>query len=175
MSLVGANGASSTTRVECNTCRNRLSSTVGATNCTQPHSTGTTDNGIAPATGAAHASQLGRIIFDTSTATMTVAFASLFLLAVVKVGVIASLSKPWDPRTNDCQISLNSYHFNLCPLLDERHNSGQVDLVLHHETSSITSTIVYNISLIGPLRKSGAISDHEQVSPAPWNWGLPVH
>jgi len=73
---------------------------------------------------------------------MTVAFLLVFLLAVVKVGVIASLSKPWDPRTNDCQISLNVPLQSL-PLLDERHNSGQVDLILHHETSSITSTIVY--------------------------------
>lgn len=100
--------------------------------------------------------------------TIMIAFslACLLILTFLETAVVAS-SKPWN-----CQFTLDNYHFNLCPLLGERHNSGQVDLVLHYETPPTITTIVYNISLNGPLQKSEAIPDDEQVSLASANWGV---
>jgi hypothetical protein len=97
---------------------------------------------------------------------IALSLASLLLLTLVETAVVAS-SLRWN-----CQITHDNYHFNLCPLLQERHNSGQVDLVLHYETPPTITTIVYNISLNGPLRKSEAIPDNEQVSPTSANWGV---
>jgi hypothetical protein len=84
--------------------------------------------------------------------------ASLLLLTLLETAVVAS-SNHWN-----CLITHDNYHFNLCPLLDERHNAGRVDVVLHYETPPTMTTIVYNISLNGPLPKSGGIPDDEQVS-----------
>jgi hypothetical protein len=92
--------------------------------------------------------------------------AILFILFFVEKPVLAS-SNRWN-----CLITHDNYQFNLCPLLEERHNSGRVDLVLRYETPPTITTIVYNISLDGPLRKSEAIPDDEQVSPASANWGV---
>jgi hypothetical protein len=94
--------------------------------------------------------------------------ATLLVLTFVETPVVAS-SNRWN-----CLITHDNYQFNLCPLLEERHNSGRVDLVLHYETPPTITTIVYNISLNGPLRKSEAIPDDEQVSPASANWGVQV-
>jgi hypothetical protein len=94
--------------------------------------------------------------------------ASLLFLTLLERAVVAS-SNQWN-----CLITHDTYRFNLCPLLDERHNSGRVDLVLHYETPPTMTTIVYNISLNGSLPKSGAIPDDEQVSPpsAQKIWGF---
>ncbi|KAI9511967.1 hypothetical protein F5148DRAFT_963445, partial [Russula earlei] len=67
-----------------------------------------------------------------------------------------------------CQFTLDDFHFNLCPLLDERHNSGRIDLVLGHETAPTVTTIVYNISLNGPLPKSDAVPEDEQCVSGTW-------
>ena len=87
----------------------------------------------------------------------------LFIVQIVAVVALASPSRQYLPPVQ-CQITLDSYRFNLCPLLDERHHSGRVGLVLHHQTPPTITTIVYNISLNGPLQKSDAFPDDEQVS-----------
>jgi len=96
--------------------------------------------------------------------------ASLFVFTLVQVGTTASL-KRLDSLTKQCEITLDNYRFDLCPLLNEQHNSGQVDLVLRYGTPPTITTIVYNISLDGPLPNSGAVPNDEQVSPAPAIWG----
>lgn len=95
----------------------------------------------------------------------------LFIVQIVAVVALASPSREYLPP-DQCQITLDSYRFNLCPLLDERHHSGQVGLVLHYQTPPTITTIVYNISLNGPLRKSDAFPDDEQVSLAVANYGV---
>jgi hypothetical protein len=94
-----------------------------------------------------------------------------FFLFVVAESALASL-KRLDSVANRCQISLDNYHFNLCPLLNEQRNPGQVDLVFRRETLPTITTIVYNISLNGPLPISDAIPDDEQVSPTSTNSGI---
>ena len=96
--------------------------------------------------------------------------ASLFVFTLVQVGATVSL-KRLDTLTKQCKITVDKYHFDICPLLNKRHNSGQVDLVLRYETPPTITTVVYNISLNGPLPNSGAVSNDEQVSPAPAIWG----
>jgi len=91
-------------------------------------------------------------------------------LVIVQIVAVASANR-WYLPINQCQISLDNYRFDLCALLDERHNSGQVDLVLHHQTPPTITTILYNISLNGPLRRSDAFPDDEQVSLAATNSG----
>ena len=95
---------------------------------------------------------------------------SLALFIVQVVAVVASASR-WYSPPDQCQITLNSYRFNLCPLLDERHHSGQIDLILHYQSPPTITTIVYNISLNGPLQRSDASPDDEQVSMAAVNRG----
>ena len=98
---------------------------------------------------------------------MSLFLAYLFVFTLVQVGATTSEAlKRLDSLTEQCKISLDYYHFDLCPLLNEQHNSGQVDLVLRYETPPTITTIVYNISLNGPLPNSGAVND-KQVSPAP--------
>ncbi|KAH9975438.1 hypothetical protein BGW80DRAFT_1251001 [Lactifluus volemus] len=46
--------------------------------------------------------------------------------------------------------------------------AGRVDIVLHYETPPTVTTIVYNISLNGPLPKSGGIPDDEQCIDGTW-------
>jgi hypothetical protein len=87
-----------------------------------------------------------------------------FSLVLVIVQIVAVVSANGYSPINGCQITLDSYRFDLCPLLSRRNNSGHVDLVLHHQTPPTITTIVYNISLNGPLRKSDSIFDDEQVS-----------
>jgi hypothetical protein len=94
-----------------------------------------------------------------------------FPLALVIVQITAVASAIRLPM-NQCRITLDNYRFDLCPLLDERHNSGHVDLVLHYQTPPTITTIVYNISLNGPLRSSDAFSDDEQVGQAAANCGV---
>lgn len=84
-------------------------------------------------------------------------------LVIAQIVAVASANR-WYSPTNQCRITLDNYHFDLCPLLDERHNSGRLDLVLHYQTPPTITTIVYNISLNGPLPSSDAFSDDEQVS-----------
>ena len=98
--------------------------------------------------------------------------ATLFVFTLIKVGATASSKRLSSASTNQCQITLDSYSFDLCPLLNKEHNSGRVDLVLLYETPSTITTIVYNISLNGPLPKSDLIPDNEQVSPAVASWGV---
>ena len=107
---------------------------------------------------------------EHSTAMITLFLASIFVFTLVQIGATVSL-KRLDSLTKQCKITVDNYHFDICPLLNERHNSGQVDLVLHHETPPTITTIVYNISLNGPLPNSGAVSNDEEVSPAPAIWG----
>lgn len=90
---------------------------------------------------------------------------SLLVFALLVTQVVTS-SKRWDSPMKQCQITHDNYQFNLCPLFYERHNNPEVDLVLHYETPPTMTTIVYNISLNGPLRKSDAVPDGDQVSPA---------
>ena len=90
---------------------------------------------------------------------------SLFVFTLVQVGATASLTR-LNFLTEQCKITLDDYRFDLCPLLNEQHNSGQVDLVLRYETPPTITTIVYNISLNGPLPNSGAVPNNEEVSPA---------
>ena len=104
--------------------------------------------------------------------TAMIAFSlALFIVQIVAVVASASPSRRFSPP-DQCQITLDSYRFNLCPLLDERHHSGQVGLVLHYQTPPTTTTIVYNISLNGSLRKSDAFPGDEQVSLAVANYGV---
>jgi hypothetical protein len=84
-------------------------------------------------------------------------------LVIAQIVTVASANRWYSPM-NQCRITLDNYHFDLCPLLDERHNSGRLDLVLHYQTPPTITTIVYNISLNGPLPSSDAFSDDEQVS-----------
>jgi hypothetical protein len=81
---------------------------------------------------------------------------------IVQIVAVASANRYYSPISG-CQVTLDNYRFDLCPLLSQRNNSGHLDLVLHHQTPPTVTTIVYNISLNGPLRKSDAISDDEQV------------
>jgi hypothetical protein len=92
--------------------------------------------------------------------------ASLFIFTLIQVGATASL-KRLGSLTKQCKITIDDYRFDLCPLLDEEHNSGQVNLVLRYETPPTITTIVYNMSLDGPLPNSGAVPNDEQVSPTP--------
>ncbi|KAI0002498.1 hypothetical protein BJV74DRAFT_882127 [Russula compacta] len=92
---------------------------------------------------------------------------SLSTFALLVAQVVTS-SKRWDSPMKQCQITHDNYHFNLCPLFYERHNPGQVDLVLHYETPPTMTTIVYNISLSGPLRKSDAVPDDAQCVSGTW-------
>ena len=103
--------------------------------------------------------------------TMLLSLASLFFFFALVESALASL-KRLDSVTNPCQITLDNYDFDLCPLLNEQRNPGQVDLVLRHETPPTITTIVYNISLNGPLPHSDGIPEDEQVSPASANWGI---
>jgi hypothetical protein len=98
--------------------------------------------------------------------------ATLFVFTLIKVGATASSRRLSSASTNQCQITLDSYYFDLCPLLNEEHNSGRVDLVLLYETPPTITTIVYNISLNGPLLKSDLIPDNEQVSSPVVSWGV---
>ena len=84
-------------------------------------------------------------------------------LAIAQIVAVAS-ARRWYSPMSQCRITLDNYRFDLCPLLDERHNSGRLDLVLHYQTPPTITTIVYNISLNGPLPSSSAFSDDEQVS-----------
>ncbi len=95
---------------------------------------------------------------------------SLALVAVQFVAVV--LANRYYSPINRCQITLDSYHFDLCPLLNRRNNSGQLDLLLHHQTPPTITTIVYNISLNGPLRRSDVLFDGEQVGVAAANYGV---
>jgi hypothetical protein len=95
----------------------------------------------------------------------------VFSLALVVMQIVAVASANRYLPINHCQISLDNYRFDLCPLLDERHNSGRIDLVLHHPTPPTITTIVYNINLNGPLRSSDGFPDNEQVSLAAANCG----
>ena len=85
------------------------------------------------------------------------------VLVIVQIVAVASANRYYSPISG-CQVTLDNYRFDLCPLLSQRNNSGHLDLVLHHQTPPTITTIVYNISLDGPLRRYDAISDHEQVS-----------
>jgi hypothetical protein len=93
---------------------------------------------------------------------LSFSFAIIFYFALAE-NVWAS-SKRLDSVKNQCQIALDNYHFDLCPLLNEQRNPGQVDLVLRRETPPTITTIVYNISFNGPLPNSDAIPRDEQVS-----------
>ncbi|KAI0300541.1 hypothetical protein B0F90DRAFT_1723778 [Multifurca ochricompacta] len=92
----------------------------------------------------------------------------LVLALMVEIGVVVASSKPWDSPMNQCRITIDHFLFDLCPLFKQRHSSGQVDLVLHCETPPTITTIVYNISLSGPLQKSDAIPDDEQCADGTW-------
>ena len=85
------------------------------------------------------------------------------VLVIVQIVAVASANRYYSPISG-CQVTLDGYRFDLCPLLGQRNNSGHLDLVLHHQTPPTVTTIVYNISLNGPLRSSDAISDDKQVS-----------
>ena len=102
--------------------------------------------------------------------TTTMIALSLALFIVQTVAVLASASR-WHLPPDQCQITLNSYRFDLCPLFGERHHSGQINLVLHYQSPPTTTTIVYNISLNGPLQRSDAFPDDEQVSTTAANCG----
>src|SRR6266849_9276905 len=82
------------------------------------------------------------------------------ILAIVQIVAVASANRYYSPISG-CQVTLDNYRFDLCPLLDKRNNSGHVHLVLHHQTPPTITTIVYNISLNGPLLRSDAIADDE--------------
>lgn len=85
------------------------------------------------------------------------------VLVVVQIVAVASANRHYWPISG-CQITVDNYGFDLCPLLSRYNNSGHLSLVLHHQTPPTITTVVYNISLNGPLRRSDAISDDEQVS-----------
>ena len=85
------------------------------------------------------------------------------ILAIVQIVAVASATRYYSPISG-CQVTLDDYRFDLCPLLNQPNNSGHVHLVLHHQTPPTITTILYNISLDGPLRRSDAIADNEQVS-----------
>lgn len=86
------------------------------------------------------------------------------ILVVVQIVAVASANRYHSPISG-CQVTLDNYRFDLCPLLNQRNNySGYVHLVLHHQTPPTITTILYNISLNGPLQRSDAISDEQQVS-----------
>ena len=85
------------------------------------------------------------------------------VLVIVQIVAVASANRHYSP-VSGCQVTLDNYRFDLCPLLNQRNNSGHVDLVIHHQTPPTITTIVYNISLNGPLRRLDAIFDDEQVS-----------
>ncbi len=84
------------------------------------------------------------------------------VLAIVQIVAVALANGHYSP-INRCQITLDGYRFDLCPLLNQRNNPD-LNLILHHRTPPNITTIVYNISLNGPLRRSDAIQDDEQVS-----------
>jgi hypothetical protein len=85
------------------------------------------------------------------------------ILVIVQIVAVALANRYYSPISG-CQVTLDNYRFDLCPLLNRRNNADYVHLVLHHQTPPTITTIVYNISLNGPLRRSDAISDDEQVS-----------
>lgn len=85
------------------------------------------------------------------------------VLVVVQIVEVALANGHYWPISG-CQITVDNYGFDLCPLLGRRNNSGHLSLVLHHQTPPTITTIVYNISLNGPLRRSDDISGDEQVS-----------
>jgi hypothetical protein len=103
---------------------------------------------------------------------LSFSLASFFFFAFLPVESESASLKRLDSATNQCRISLDNYHFDLCPLLNEQRNPGRVDLVLRHETPPTITTIVYNISLNGPLPNSDAIPDDEQVSPTSASWDV---
>ena len=84
------------------------------------------------------------------------------VLVIVQIVAVASAKRHYSPISG-CQVTLDNYRFDLCPLLSQRNNSGHIELVLHHQTPPTITTIVYNISLNGPLRRPDAISNNEQV------------
>jgi hypothetical protein len=84
------------------------------------------------------------------------------VLVIVQIVAVASTNRQYSPISG-CQVTLDNYRFDLCPLLSQRNNSGHVGLVLHQQTPPTITTIVYSISLNGPLRRPDAISDDEQV------------
>ena len=85
------------------------------------------------------------------------------VLVIVQIVAVASANRHYSP-IKGCQLTVDNYRFDLCPLLSQRNNSGHVDLVLHHQTPPTITTIVYNISLNGPIRRPDVISDDKQVS-----------
>jgi len=89
------------------------------------------------------------------------------VLVIVQIVAVALANRHYSPISG-CQVTLDNYRFDLCPLLSQRNNSGHLDLVLHHQTPPTITTIVYNISLNGPLRSSDAISDDEQCISGAW-------
>ncbi|KAI0266349.1 hypothetical protein BC834DRAFT_842993 [Gloeopeniophorella convolvens] len=91
----------------------------------------------------------------------------LLAVALVQTGVQAA-PKRWDSPISNCRVTLDKYHFDLCPLLKERHQSGQIDLVTHYKTPPTITTIIYNVSLSGPLKKADGIPDDEQCAEGTW-------
>ena len=85
------------------------------------------------------------------------------ILVVVQIVAVALANGHHSPISG-CQVTLDNYRFDLCPLLNRRNDTGYIHLVLHHQTPPTTTTIGYNISLNGPLRRSDTFSDDEQVS-----------
>lgn len=87
------------------------------------------------------------------------------LVLVIVQSVAVALANGYYSPISGCQIALGNYRFDICPLLSQRnYYSGHLDLVLHHQTPPTFTTILYYISLNGPLRASGPISGDEQVS-----------
>ncbi|KAI0273071.1 hypothetical protein BGY98DRAFT_131372 [Russula aff. rugulosa BPL654] len=89
------------------------------------------------------------------------------ILVIVQIVAVALANRYYSPISG-CQVTLDNYRFDLCPLLNRRNNADYVHLVLHQQTPPTITTIVYNISLNGPLRRSDAISDDEQCVSGTW-------
>lgn len=89
------------------------------------------------------------------------------VLVIVQIVAVASANRRYSPISG-CQVTLDNYRFDLCPLLGQRNHSGHLNLVLHHQTPPTITTIVYNISLNGPLRRLDTVSDDEQCISGTW-------
>jgi hypothetical protein len=109
------------------------------------------------------AHQFGILSLSGDTERPTAMRAFSLVLVIVQIVAVVSANRRYSP-IKGCQVTVDNYHFDLCPLLSQRNNSGPVNLVLHHQTPPTITTIIYNISLNGPLRTSDASSNDEQVS-----------